>query len=143
MDVASGQGHEIKNNMPPSWEPTQEDYELAHKFLELVKYYSPTAVIDIMAIRRLGFDPEKYYIEQSDGYPWNGWLIDRETGFAEFVAGLYWRYVEERRYIGSRVLSVLSVFEDELVDITFSARCEADSIRSEWERVMNVKPGWK
>ena len=136
--LASGAG-QFKNNSALSRLLRLEDYELAHEFLELVKYYSPSTAIDSLAVKRLGYDPEEYQILQSDGHPWNGWLVHRETGFTEFVTGLYMRYAEERKYIASRILSVFSAFSDELTDIAFDARCQLDSIEREWERVMNIK----
>jgi hypothetical protein len=30
------------------------------------------------------------YIEPSDGFPWNGWEVDSEVGYEQFVAGIRW-----------------------------------------------------
>lgn len=30
----------------------------------------------------------------SEGYEWNGWLVERESGFSSFVTGGWWEYLD-------------------------------------------------
>ena len=80
--------------------------ELVKRFVEL-RYeqgYSIDVTMDILALEKMGIDPNEYYLEPSNGYPWNAWIVNRENGFSQFRAGLWWKYLETIIEISERLM---------------------------------------
>ena len=116
------------------------DYELLAKFLELTeRRYSIEGALDYLTIEALGYDPEKYDIQPSDGYPWNGWLVDRETGFSEFKTGLWQKYIQTRAEITKKIHQLLwgcAILIDKIGYEQFRAEKEAEEIERVWKEVV-------
>lgn len=68
---------------------------------------NPQEAIEILAYQELGIDYEKKVIHPSEGGIWNGWVVDRQSGFADFRAGLWMELWETMETISREILDAL------------------------------------